>query len=395
VGFAALYSSSTFISDDTRESFESAQGTKLAPHVWLAAPLTPRIGAGIGLWAPYGLSTAWLLEFEGRFDGYDNTQRGIYLQPTIAGELIPERLALGVGVAAVGGLVEVRRRIDLARTVIPGTGFRFGDIGVADGTDFADARLEADDWSVTFHVGLQFRRSDRWSFGVRYLHTAHLDLTGTADFTQIATGFQLPADNPFELPPGTPIDLLLAPQFESNGALVDQRLTTELTLPNQLVAGVRFLATPTTRLFFDYQWTGWRHFDRSVLHFQNAPADTLFLDYRNASTLRLAVELAPRDEVALRGGVLHNTAAAPAVTVNPLLPEAKRTSFAGGLGYRFAERLSADFGFEVLLQEDRRGRVRPRTSRAQTAADLNEGRYSAHGVFGAVTLSYSLSRQGS
>ena len=392
-GLLALYSTSTFTFDDAIESFDSEQGTKYAPHAWLVARLTPKIGAGIGLWAPYGLATAWPLEFGGRFDGYDNMLQGVYIQPTLAGELIPGRFALGVGVAAVRGAVEVRRRIDLARTAIPGTGVHFSDVGVADGTDFADTRLEADAWSATFHIGLQFRSSDRLSFGLRYLHTAHLDLTGTADFTQIITGFPLAPGNPFGLPPGTPIDPLLAPQFEPDGALADQRLTTELTLPNQLVAGARFQVTPTTQVFFDYQWTGWSHFDRAILHFENAPADTLFLDYTNASTLRLAVELAPRDAVAIRGGILHNTAAAPAVTVNPLLPEAKRTALAGGFGYRFAERFSADVGLEVLLQEERRGRIRPRTSGRQTALDLNVGRYSAHGVFGGITLSYFFGRE--
>lgn len=393
VGALALYSTSTFTFDNTGESFDSEQGTIPAPHAWFVARLTPRIGAGIGFWAPYGLSTAWPLEFEGRYDGYNNTLSGIYIQPTIAGELIPGRLALGAGVAVVRGSVDVYRRIDLARTTIPGTGLQFGDIGVPDGTDFADVRLNVDDWSATFHVGVQFQPSDRWSFGARYLHTASLDLSGTADFRQIPTGRTLPAGNPLGLPPGTPIDVLVAPEFEPGGPLSNQRLSTEITLPNQLVAGVRFLATPTTKVFFDYQWTGWSEFDRAILDFQNAPTDTLFLDYKNASTFRFAVEYAPRDALTLRGGVLHNTAAAPAVTVNPLLPEAKRTSFAGGLGYRITERFSADLGLEVLFQKERRGRVRPRTSAAQTAADLNVGRYSAHGVFGGVTFSYFFGRE--
>ena len=292
--------------------------------------------------------------------------------------------------AAVRGSAEVRRRIDLARTAIPGSGAQFGDIGVADGTDFADARLSVDDWSATFHVGLQLRASERWSFGLRYLHTAHLALTGSAVFDQVLTGLRLPAANPFGLPPGTPIDPLLAPQFESNGVLDDQRLTTELTLPNQLVGGARFMASPTTRLFVDYQWTGWSHFDRAVLQFETAPADTVFFDYDDASTLRFAVEYDPSDAVAVRGGILHNTAAAPDASVDPLLPEATRTSFACGFGYRFAERFGADLGIEVLVQEERRGRVRPRTSRAQSASDLNVGRYSAHGVFSSLTLSYLL-----
>lgn len=387
-GVVALYSTATFTFDDSGESFDSEQGTQAAPHAWLVVPLTSRIGAGIGFWAPYGLSTAWPLEFEGRFDGYDNTLRGIYIQPTIAAEVIPGRLALGAGVDAVSASVDVYRRVDLARTAIPGTGLTFGDIGIPDGTDFADVRLKVDDWSATFHVGLQLRASDRWWFGARYLHSTHLDLSGTATFRQRATGIPLPPGNPFGLPPGTPIDVVLAPQFGPGGELVKQGLRTELTLPNQLVAGMRFLATPTTKVFLEYQWTGWSRFDRAVLHLEHLPADTIFLDYADASTFRFAAEVTPRDALTLRGGILYNTAAAPAVSVNPLLPEARRTSFTGGVGLRFTERLSADLGLEILFQKERRGRVRPRTSQVQTADDLNVGRYSAHGIFGGVTFSY-------
>lgn len=393
-GAVALYTTSEFTFDDTGESFDSEQGTAIAPHAWLAVPITPRIAAGIGLWAPYGLATEWPLDFEGRFVGYDNTLQGIYIQPTIAAELIPDRLSLGIGVAAVRGSVEINRRVDLARTVIPGTDppVEFRQTGlVPDGTDFADVRLKGDDWTATFHVGLQFMPSERWSLGARYLHSADLDLTGTADFTQVDTDLPpLPAGNPFGVPAGTPVDALLTLLFQNGGPLVDQRLATGITLPNQFVIGARFLATPAAKLFFDYQWTGWDDFDQAVLEFETAPDDTLFLDFHDASTFRLAAEYAARDDLDLRAGLLYNTNAAPVVTVTPLLPEADRVSFTGGAGYRFTDRFNADLGLEVLLQEKRRGRVRPRTTRSQT--DLNVGDYTAHGVFLGLTLSYLLGR---
>ncbi|HSL70298.1 MAG TPA: outer membrane protein transport protein [Longimicrobiales bacterium] len=387
-GVVALYSTATFTFDDTSDSFDSEQGTKLAPHAWLAAGLTRTIAAGIGFWAPYGLSTKWPLDFEGRYIGYDNTLRAIYIQPTIAARLMGNRLAFGAGVAAVNGSVMIRQRTDLARTTIPSTNLQFNAIGVPDGTDFADAELDVNGWAATFHVGVQFRPSERWSLGARYLHTTQLELSGDARFTQTQTGFMLPAGNPFGLPAGAPIDAVLAPQFEPGAPLEDQRLSTELSLPNQFAVGMSYAVTALARLFFDYQWTGWNQFDQAVLDFDTAPTDTLFLDFEDASTFRLAAEFAPRDQLTVRAGVLYNTAAAPDVTVTPLLPEAQRTSFAGGIGYRLSDRLTADAGIEVLVQSDRRGSVRPRNSRAETAADLNAGPYEAHGVFGGITISY-------
>jgi long-chain fatty acid transport protein len=387
-GVLALFTKSSFTFDDSGRSWDSSQPVKLAPHVWITGHLTQAIALGVGVWAPYGLSTEWPLDFEGRFTGYDNTLRAIYIQPTIAAELMHGRLALGVGLDVVNGMVELRRRIDLARTSIPNTNLQFSAIGVPDGTDFADARLEVDDWAATFHAGLLFRPNDRWALGIRYLHSTQLDLTGDAHFEQFTTGFPLPAGNPFGLPAATPIDVVLASQFAAGAPLGEQSLTSGIKLPNQFVAGVRFSVTPTVKLFLDYQWTGWRTFDHAALDFANAPADTLFLDFQDASTVRFAAEFAPGDHFTILGGLLYNDAATPAVAT-PLLPEAQRVTLSGGLGYRITKRLRADGALEVVFQDDRSGSVRPRETRDQ-GAELNVGHYSSNAVVGGFTLSYAL-----
>jgi long-chain fatty acid transport protein len=393
-GAMALYTKATFTFDENGQKFDSRQPILPAPHVWLAVPITQSIAAGIGAWAPFGLTTTWPIAFEGRFFGYDNTLQVIYIQPTLAARLLGGQLALGAGVVAATSSIELNRRIDLARTTIPGTNLTFGEaFDVDDGTDFANATLKVDDWAYSFHLGIQFRPSDRWSLGVRYLNKVKLDLNGTATFSQIATGFEVPTDAPIQLlPPGTPIDPVLAPLFLPGGPLGDQTLTTELTMPSQVVVGLRYALTEVTDLFLDYQWTSWEDFDQAVLNFAQAPNDTVFLDFHNASTFRFAVEVAPGDQFTYRGGLLYNTDAAPDVTVTPLLPEAPRTSFAGGVGYKISERFTADVGLELLLQNTRRGSVRPRESRSETAAQLNVGDYSALGLFGAITLSYRFGR---
>ncbi|HEX7049679.1 MAG TPA: outer membrane protein transport protein [Longimicrobiales bacterium] len=388
IGIMALATESEFTFDGPGPTFETEQGTTWAPHLWLAVRPTRRLGAGIGLWAPYGLVTEWPLAFEGRFDGYDNELRAIYIQPTLAYQVLAGRIALGAGLVITRTTVDLRRRIDLATTPIPGTEMPFAALGVPLGTDFADLLIDIDAWAATFHLGLEVRASDRWSFGARYLHTADLDLDGRAGFRQVATGLLLPPGNPLGLPAGTPLDPVLALQFAPGGPLSNQDVATELTLPNQFVIGTRFRATPAFRILLDYQWTGWDHFDEAALDFARAPADTLFLDFENTSTVRLGADITPNDRLALRTGILYNDAATPDVTVTPLLPEGQRITLTGGLGYRFSSRFTADAGLEVIFQEERRGRVRPRESRRQTAADLNVGVYEGNALVIGLTLSY-------
>src|SRR2546422_6960613 len=47
------------------------------PQVYVAYGVTPKLGVGIGLFAPYGLQTRWPLSFDGRFSGYDNILRSV------------------------------------------------------------------------------------------------------------------------------------------------------------------------------------------------------------------------------------------------------------------------------------------------------------------------------
>lgn len=392
-GIVPLYTKSTFIFDGTGARFGSEQGTTWIPHAWATARPADRVGLGLGFWAPFGLRTRWPLDFEGRFVGYRNELSSIYIQPTIAYQAVRRRLAFGAGLDIVRGAVEIHRRIDLATTLIPGTTIPFAALGIPLGTDFADLALDADAWAATFHLGVEAILSDRLSLGARYLHSAHLNLNdGTAAFTQIETGIPLPPDNPFDLPPGTPIDLVLAPLFVPGGPLSEQGVSSDLTLPNQFVVGLRFLAASTLRLLLDYQWTGWHHFDEAPLRFQRAPTDTLFLLFRNTSTIRLGTDYQIAPLWAIRAGIYYNNAAEPDIGVSPLLPEARRWAFTTGVGYRIAKRFHGDVGFEYLAQADRRGRVRPQTSRDQTAAELNVGIYEAHAVAVGVTLSYILGR---
>src|SRR3989449_9352114 len=59
------------------------------PQLYVAYGVTPTLGVGIGLFAPYGLQTRWPLSFDGRFSGYDNILRSVYVQPTVSYQVTP------------------------------------------------------------------------------------------------------------------------------------------------------------------------------------------------------------------------------------------------------------------------------------------------------------------
>jgi len=383
------------------------QNTKLddpllpVPQVYVSYAVTPKVGVGIGLFAPYGLQTRWPTTFDGRFAGYDNAIRTFYVQPTVAYQVTP-LLKLGGGLDIVHGSVALHQRLDLSQTplVIGGVNYgTFGQFGIASGTDFADADLEASTTSVGANFGAIAKVSDRLTIGAHYLMKVTLKYSGTAKFTQVNTGLVVPADiivpasPPDTIHAGTPIDLLLGGLgvfTNPTGLLADQTATASIANPDMLVLGVAYKATDHLTLLADYQWTHWSTFNVLTLTFTpNALLDQILTEsYQSTSGVRVGGEWATNQGMMFRGGYIWHQGAAPPQTVTPLLPEGARNEVTAGLSMKMGKQLTADLAYQYIRQDDRRGRTRETPNAIPTEA-LNNGLYtfSAH-LFG-VSLAFT------
>src|SRR5256714_6444334 len=347
------------------------------PQVYISYAATPKLGVGVGLFAPYGLETNWPTAFDGRFAGYKNILRSDDIQPTLADQLSP-RLSLGGGFDIVLGNVELNQRLDLADAPVPLAGVppgtRFGQFGIAPGTDFANAHLEASKTTVAAHFGAIFKATDRLSFGANFLTQAKFDYSGTASFTQVPTGLVVPADivvTPTDtIHAGTPIDGLLGGPASlggldlfnpTTGVFRSQPVTTTIKNPSQLALGLAYKLANGWTVLGDYQLTWWSQFDQLDITF---PQDlsgllnrTLFENYRNTSGFRFGAEWAKDAKWTFRGGYLYHGGAAPAETVTPILPEGQRNELTLGTTVKLGAALSADLAYPYIRQNDRRGRA--------------------------------------
>lgn len=329
------------------------------PQGYINFRVNPRLAVGIGALAPYGLGLEWPVcaadtpncgeqNFEGRFTGYDNQLRGLYIQPTVAYQVIPDRLSLGVGVDYVMGSIEVHRR-------------QFGPAALGLGNaEVADVTLEGDGTGLTYHVGGILQLDPRTSLGVRYLGSAEVDIDGDAAFVQVNTG-------------NAGIDALIGA-----GLPEDQGVSTTIEFPAQLVVGLGYRASDRLALLLDYQRTYWSSFDAFPVEFESEDPETLELGYNSTNTFRFAADFSATEALALRAGFRYNEAASPRAT--PFLPEGERNYYTLGLGYRLSHALSTDFGFQYINQPDRAGSVVPGGPRA--------GIYEATGMVFNFTLAY-------
>jgi long-chain fatty acid transport protein len=272
----------------------------------------------------------------------------------------------------------------------------FGQFGIAPGTDFADAHLEATKTTVTAHWGAIVKVSDKLSIGGRYLMHAKFDYEGTAQFSQVPTNLTIPATlavGPLVIPAGTPVDALLAspPLDLFNTVLVSQTVTTSITNPEQLILGLAYQPRKDWTLFVDYQWTRWgERFQTVNIDFANPVLNrVLHEDYQNTNGIRLAAEWAKDAKWTFRGGYLRHQGAAPDQTVTPLLPEGSRNEFTGGFTVKLSPGFSADVAYQYIKQKDRRGRTREALFNQGPTTLLNHGVYDFHAHLFGVSLGYA------
>lgn len=370
-GVALVRAGSTFRYD---EAMIPADGTTVlerptenvpVPQAFINFRASDRLAVGIGVLAPYGLGLEWPVcaaatpncgtaNFEGRFTGYDNTLKGLYVQPTVAYQVVPDRFSIGVGLDYVMGSIEVHRR-------------QFGPEALGLGnTEIADVELSGSGTGLTYHVGAIVQLSPRTSLGARYLGSAEVDIDGDATFVQVPTN-------------NAGVDALIAAGFPN-----DQGVGTTIEFPAQLVVGLAHRATDRLSLLADFQRTYWSSFDAFPVDFEEEPDQSLELGYSSTNTFRLAADFAANEALNLRAGFRYNEAASPRAT--PFLPEGERNYYTLGLGYRFTPALSTDFSFQYINQPDRAGTVIPGGPRA--------GIYEATGMVFNFTLAYRFGGRG-
>jgi len=388
-GATMIRATGDFTNSSTGEVSSLVEETHPVPSVYVGYGLSDEATIGFGIFAPYGLAIEWPDDAQGRFLGYYSSVKGIYFQPTF-GLKAGKRLSFGLGFDITSSTVELKQRVDLADQLVPGGGgITFANLGIAYGTDFANVELAGNDVSLGFHLGAIAQLTDKLSFGIRYLskQTVNVD-DGAATISQVATDLYLAPNNPLGYPAGTPVDALVAPQFQPGGLLVDQVGTAILPYPAQLNMGLTLQVTDKLKILGDVGIQFWEVWETLPLNFSLLGDRTLVEDYRNTTSWRLGGEYMVGSKSTARLGIIAHNAAAPDQTVTPNLPEAARTEFTAGFGTHLSDRFGFDLAYQYIDQADRQGRSGDGGEAVPTAA-LNDGLYTFSANLVGLTLTYS------
>lgn len=230
-------------------------------------------------------------------------------------------------------------RVQVLRTTAWG-GLRLGPVRIAAGAfvDVASLRFSrsldfvategeaAIDTSATGFggvAGVYAELTERWSLGLSYASRSRLDFEGWADFTR-----------PAEL---------------SNSAM-DQRVTSQVTLPDRFVFGARFCPLPELELVADLELVLWNTVDALRVDFEAPEMADLDdpRDWRPTVAPRLGATYRALSMLEARAGFFVDPTPVPGRTVSPSAPDSTRVGVSVGAGVAPLSWLEVDLAYQLV-----------------------------------------------
>jgi long-chain fatty acid transport protein len=290
-------------------SWDSEQRWVFAPSAYFSTKITENIAVGFGMFVPNGLGMQFNEQYGGNFISYRSMSMGVYFRPTIAFK-VNENLALAAGVDIVYSKLMHWRKFPYAML----------DPNLAFLNMSADERSEGDGMGYGF-VASALYKADKFQFGVKYRHQVEVDYEGDADFTLNASGIPT-------------VDGMFGAIFK------DQILTTTMTIPGEISAGIMVIASDDLSFTADFSYTLWEVIDTITMTHSEpvtaamlGPNDVWTMNWENTWMLRLGTEYWLNREFAVRAGFALDHSPIPNEHLTPFAPDGDRTEFTVGMGY--------------------------------------------------------------
>lgn len=271
----------------------------IVPNAYYAFRVTPRLHAGIGLNAPFGLSTEYDSGWVGRTQAIKSEVKTINLNPSIAYKL-NDALSLGAGLNI--------QHIEATLTNQVHPSFNASHI-----------EIKGDDYGWGFNLGVLWRVSADTRIGLAYRSKVDYTLEGDATVTGFAG-----------VPSGP--------------------VTADITMPDTASLSFFHKLSPKWDLLADVTWTGWSTFDElRIVRTSGALLSSTQEHWDNTLRYSLGATWHKNDRLSLRGGIAYDDSPVSDAYRTPRIPDGPRTWLAVGGQYRVNPRGTVDFGYAHLF----------------------------------------------
>ncbi|MAM33853.1 MAG: outer membrane transport family protein [Micavibrio sp.] len=270
------------------------------PNAYVAYPwMNGKLWTGLGVSAPFGLANEYDDDYFARYDSTETELLTINVAPTLAYQALPW--------LSIGGGVDIQYADAELKAV------------VTDGVVEGESKLEGDDVSVGFNLGILATPIQGTDIGFSYRNGINHELDGEIS----ATG--LSGLNP------------AAPNFSVNG-------TADLDLPDIWTLGVAHNLNDKWRLMGQATYFKWSEFeDITAISDAGATITSVEQGYENTWAFAIGAEYEYSPEWTFRAGYQFDETPTTDEFRTTRTPDGDRNWFTAGTTYKWNENFSLDF----------------------------------------------------
>ena len=322
----------------------------IAPNLYYTYNPGTGWALGLGVNAPFGLSTDYDRTWVGRYHAVESEVITVNINPSIAYQ-VTDKLSIGAGVSAqyidatLSSMVDfgLQSFSSLAAAGQLTQAAQLVSAGVVSNPR-ADifSEVTADDWSYGYNLGLLYQFTENTRVGLAYRSQIKQKLEGDVDFSVMDPDYL------------QSFGLLGAAQ----ATFADQGASGSIDLPASASLSLFHRYNNQLAVLADVTWTGWSSFDKLVIDFDGTLAGNPSVTTENwDDTWRFALGTVynPSPELALRFGLAYDqTVISSDEYRTPRIPDADRYWVTVGGGYQLTDVWSVDAAYAHLFVEDSR-----------------------------------------
>ena len=293
-----------------------ASGWMPAGGLYYVHPVNDRLRVGISFNGYFGLALDYEDDWVGRYYVREATLQAAAIQPAVAWK-VNDWLSVGLGVAALYGTLDEKVAVN----------------NIAPALSDGELKLEDEDWTVQFNLGLLLEPWQGTRFGLTYLSEADLDFSDRIEFSGLGPGLQTAL---------------------GNRGLLDAKLDLGMTMPQAVMFSVYQEVTDRLALMANLGWQDWSRFGRVDVSVSSDTTNSLTtdLDYDDTWHVALGADYRISEAWRLTGGVAYDSAMLDDGEVTPALPVGDTWRFGLGTRYTWSPEVSLSGAYELAWSGD-------------------------------------------
>jgi long-chain fatty acid transport protein len=313
-GVSGIMSNAIFRANGSDYKAESSNPTGTPFYFYGAGQVIEGLTVGLGVFTPFGSSTAWDTDWNGRKLIQDISLSAIFIQPTVSYK-INDKFGIGAGLDIVMGSVDLTKELP---TPVSG-----------------QVNLDGSSTAMGFNVGVFAKPTEKLSIGIDYRSKVNMKVeNGDTKFTNIPSS--------------------MSETFPSTG-----NFDAELPLPANLDFGLAYQFTDKFTLAVEFNMIFWSAYDSLIIDFKENNATLVDSrnprDYSNSFIPRIGAEYKINDIFIARAGLYYDPTPTNADYFSPETVSLDQVAFTLGLSIMPAKGLSIDLSYLQLegLESDK------------------------------------------